>query len=253
MCRTFSSLPANICDICVEKFTGLSYHIDMSASVPVPVPKHRQVYNALRAEITAGSFPSGQRLPSEADLVKTFGASRITVGRALRDLQQDGLIERRAGSGTYVRRAQDQALPGRFSFGLLIPDLAETEILEPIVRGLTAAPGARDHAFLSRRRVGFLPGAEGNGRVGAVRPVHRTARGRGLLRAARAHARQGRGQFTDHCRFRSGRHSDCAARPLDPALRTARGARPRRDRQSPRRVPNHRTSAAARYRSAWPS
>jgi len=113
------------------------------------IPKHRQVYNALRAEITAGSFESGQRLPSEADLVKTFGASRITVGRALRDLQQDGLVERRAGSGTYVRRAHDRALPGRLSFGLLIPDLDETEILEPIVRSLTSAPGARDHAFLS--------------------------------------------------------------------------------------------------------
>jgi GntR family transcriptional regulator of arabinose operon len=127
----------------------MSYHIDMSASASSRIPKHRQVYNVLRAEITGGSFASGQRLPSEADLVKTFGASRITVGRALRDLQHDGLIERRAGSGTYVRRAHDQALPGRFSFGLLIPDLAETEILEPIVRSLTTAPGARDHAFLS--------------------------------------------------------------------------------------------------------
>jgi GntR family transcriptional regulator, arabinose operon transcriptional repressor len=121
----------------------------MSAPTSSPVPKHRQVYNVLRAEITAGSFVSGQRLPSEADLVKTFGASRITVGRALRDLQQEGLVERRAGSGTYVRRAHDQALPGRFSFGLLIPDLGETEILEPIVRSLTTAPGARDQAFLS--------------------------------------------------------------------------------------------------------
>ena len=121
----------------------------MSGSSTGAVPKHRQVYNALRAEITAGSFTTGQRLPSEADLVKTFGASRITVGRALRDLQQDGLVERRAGSGTYVRRAHDRALPGKLSFGLLIPDLAETEILEPIVRSLTTAPGARDHAFLS--------------------------------------------------------------------------------------------------------
>src|SRR4051812_1775425 len=121
----------------------------MSGSATSPVPKHRQVYNVLRAEITAGSFASGQRLPSEAELVKTFGASRITVGRALRDLQQEGLVERRAGSGTYVRRAREQALPGRFSFGLLIPDLGETEILEPIVRSLTTAPGARDHAFLS--------------------------------------------------------------------------------------------------------
>jgi DNA-binding LacI/PurR family transcriptional regulator len=113
------------------------------------LPKHRQVYNALRAEIAAGAFTSGQRLPSEADLVKTFGASRITIGRALRDLQHEGLIDRRAGSGTYVRPAHPHARLARSAFGLLIPDLGETEILEPIVRSLTGAPAAREHAFLS--------------------------------------------------------------------------------------------------------
>lgn len=120
----------------------------MSGSTSGPLPKHRQVYNALRADIAAGTFASGHRLPSEADLVKTFGASRITIGRALRDLQHEGLIERRAGSGTYVRRGRQHAVAGRAAFGLLIPDLADTEILEPIVRHLTGAPAARDHAFL---------------------------------------------------------------------------------------------------------
>jgi DNA-binding LacI/PurR family transcriptional regulator len=129
----------------------------MSGSPSSPVPKHRQVYNALRAEIAAGVFTLGQRLPSEAHLVKTFGASRITVGRALRDLQQEGLIERRAGSGTFVRRTREQAAPGKYSFGVLIPDLGETEILEPIARSLMAAPAARDHAFLSGSGPADLP------------------------------------------------------------------------------------------------
>jgi DNA-binding GntR family transcriptional regulator len=87
------------------------------------IPKYRQVYNSLRAEISAGAFASGQRLPSEADLVKTFGASRITVGRALRDLQQEGLVERRVGSGTYVRHHREHAAAGRFSLGVLNPHL----------------------------------------------------------------------------------------------------------------------------------
>ena len=66
-------------------------------------PKHRQVYRSLEREIRDGRFQEGDRLPSEADLVRQFGASRITVGRAVRDLQRAGLVERRAGSGTYVR------------------------------------------------------------------------------------------------------------------------------------------------------
>jgi GntR family transcriptional regulator of arabinose operon len=108
-------------------------------------PKYRQVYATLRRGIQAGHWKRGARLPSEAELVRTFGASRITVGRAVRELQIAGLVERRVGSGTYVRQPQ---APGALSFGLLIPDLGETEIFEPICQGMMASPLAREHALV---------------------------------------------------------------------------------------------------------
>ena len=108
-------------------------------------PKHRQVYRSLEREIQDGRWKEGDRLPSEADLVRQFGASRITVGRAVRDLQRAGLVERRAGSGTYVRTRPAVAA---LSFGLLIPDLGETEIFEPICQGMMASPLAREHALV---------------------------------------------------------------------------------------------------------
>jgi GntR family transcriptional regulator of arabinose operon len=118
-------------------------------------PKYQSVYAALRREIESGRWRRGERLPSEADLVKKFGASRITVGRAVRELQVAGLVERRAGSGTYVKAPQtDRAL----SFGLLLPDLGETEVLEPICQGMLASPLAREHALL----LGSLNGADGS-------------------------------------------------------------------------------------------
>lgn len=110
-----------------------------------PQPKHRQVYTALWREIHSGRLQKGERLPSEAELVRTFGASRITVGRAVRDLQRDGLVERRAGSGTFVSTARPL---GALSFGLLIPDLGETEIFEPICHGMMASPLAHKHALV---------------------------------------------------------------------------------------------------------
>jgi DNA-binding LacI/PurR family transcriptional regulator len=67
--------------------------------------KHRRVYEALTRDIRSGRLKGGDRLPSEADLVRTFGVSRITAGRAVRDLQVAGVVERRAGSGTYVKGA----------------------------------------------------------------------------------------------------------------------------------------------------
>ncbi|MGQ0561217.1 MAG: GntR family transcriptional regulator [Gemmatimonadota bacterium] len=109
-------------------------------------PKHRQVYRALEREIRSGHWQPGERLPSEAGLVRTFGASRITVGRAVRDLQRAGLVERRAGSGTYVKGVSRQTQ--KHSFGLLIPDLGETEIFEPMCQGMMAWPVAREHALL---------------------------------------------------------------------------------------------------------
>ncbi|KZS00566.1 Uncharacterized protein APZ42_003094, partial [Daphnia magna] len=45
---------------------------------------------------------AGDLLPSEAELVQTFGVSRMTVNRALRELHQEGLIERVQGVGTFV-------------------------------------------------------------------------------------------------------------------------------------------------------
>ena len=117
----------------------------MHAKRRKPVPKHREVYASLRRQIQSGHWKKGERLPSEAELVRTFGASRITVGRAVRDLQTEGLVDRRVGSGTYVKTRESA---GALSFGLLIPDLGETEIFEPICQGMMASPLAREHALL---------------------------------------------------------------------------------------------------------
>jgi GntR family transcriptional regulator of arabinose operon len=119
------------------------YHIRVTRTVKAL--KYRQVFDALHREIQSGRLQVGDRLPSEAELERTFSASRITVGRAVRDLQLAGLVERRAGSGSYVK---PRSLSEGLSFGLLIPDLGETEIFEPICQGMMASPLARQHALL---------------------------------------------------------------------------------------------------------
>src|SRR5712672_2506424 len=109
-------------------------------------PKYQQVFESLSKDILSGKYQPGQKFPSEAALVQQFGTSRITIGHALRDLTQRGLVERIAGSGTYVRygRSDESSL----LFGLLIPDLGRTEIFEPICRGIAAARAASRHALL---------------------------------------------------------------------------------------------------------
>jgi DNA-binding LacI/PurR family transcriptional regulator len=107
--------------------------------------KHARIRQTLTEQIASGQYDAGQRLPSESALVKTFGVSRPTVNRVLRELQLAGLIDRRAGSGSYVRR--DAAAHGHV-FGLLIPELGRTEIFEPICRGMADAQHGSQHVLL---------------------------------------------------------------------------------------------------------
>jgi GntR family transcriptional regulator len=68
-------------------------------------PLHHQLAAVLRDGITTGRYAPGERLPGEDGLAALYGVSRVTVRRALRDLQEQGLIERRQGRGTFVARA----------------------------------------------------------------------------------------------------------------------------------------------------
>lgn len=66
------------------------------------VSYYRQLYTILRRDIVHGVWKPGERMPSEAELITTYGVSRITVRQAFDLLVYDGLVYRRRGSGTYV-------------------------------------------------------------------------------------------------------------------------------------------------------
>jgi DNA-binding LacI/PurR family transcriptional regulator len=66
-------------------------------------PRHQQIYESLRSQIDNGEFGPGQRLPTELQLMQHFAVSRTTVSRALHDLEMQGYLKRRRGSGTFVR------------------------------------------------------------------------------------------------------------------------------------------------------
>jgi GntR family transcriptional regulator len=66
------------------------------------VPLHRQLFLVLHDEIARGALAAGAALPTEQTLCDQFGVSRITVRRALADLADAGLIERRQGVGSFV-------------------------------------------------------------------------------------------------------------------------------------------------------
>ena len=109
--------------------------------------KHSEISRHLETEIASGKYGDGSRLPSEVQLVKQFNVSRPTVARALRDLEAKDLIERRAGSGTYVRSNRERTTASRI-LGLLVPGLANTEIFQIICGEIASLARVSEYGLL---------------------------------------------------------------------------------------------------------
>ncbi len=62
-----------------------------------------QIIDFLFEDIKDGKYPPGSNLPSEEQLAREFSVSRVTLREALRVLEEDGIIIRRHGIGTFVR------------------------------------------------------------------------------------------------------------------------------------------------------
>lgn len=66
------------------------------------LPPWRRLAEDLRAKITSGQYPAGQRLPSAVHLHQEYGVAVVTARKALRLLVDEGLAVQVVGMGTYV-------------------------------------------------------------------------------------------------------------------------------------------------------
>ena len=84
---------------------GLSEHgttITDGLEMPRPPAKAQSLADALTARIADGSFATGSWLPSERELAHEYGADRSTVRRALRILDERGIVSVTSGTGAQV-------------------------------------------------------------------------------------------------------------------------------------------------------
>ena len=66
------------------------------------VPRYQQLKDLIISRISAGELRPSDRVPSEHELVESTGVSRMTANRALRELTDEGYLERVAGKGSFV-------------------------------------------------------------------------------------------------------------------------------------------------------
>ncbi|MGS2724672.1 histidine utilization repressor [Porticoccus sp. GXU_MW_L64] len=83
------------------------------------VPLYQQIQDTIADKIRSGTWAKGEKIPSENALVEDLKVSRMTINRALRELTQQGYLERVHGLGTFV------AEPPRHASLIEIQDIAE--------------------------------------------------------------------------------------------------------------------------------
>jgi GntR family transcriptional regulator len=116
------------------------------------LPLYQLLRDDLAAKISAGAWSPGVPLPSEASLAESYGVSLGTMRHAIEELVDEGMLERRQGTGTFLRRPDFSSSMFRF-FLFQSPDgsglLPESRILsrmhvdptEDVARQLQLAPG----------------------------------------------------------------------------------------------------------------
>ncbi|MFJ8768362.1 GntR family transcriptional regulator [Streptomyces clavifer] len=105
----------------------------MTGSVP---PRHHDIADDLRQQITTGSIKPGERLPSEVGLAARYKVSTVTLRRALAVLQGEALVEKIHGKGNYVRRPRRKIMYVG-GWGTLDPWTAAEPTLRVTVRSTT--------------------------------------------------------------------------------------------------------------------
>ena len=72
-------------------------------------PLYEKIKDHILQNINSGEWSQDQRMPSENDLVSTFGVSRMTINRALRELTESGILVRVHGVGTFIAPPKPQS------------------------------------------------------------------------------------------------------------------------------------------------
>ena len=114
-------------------------------------PLYAQTHDRLLALIQEGELGPGSRLPSETSLARQLGISRATLREALRLLEEDGVIVRRQGVGTFV--TANQHLESGLERLESVMALAARQQLTAHLQNLTVESVAADESLAERLQV----------------------------------------------------------------------------------------------------
>ncbi|MEM7438696.1 MAG: FadR/GntR family transcriptional regulator [Pseudomonadota bacterium] len=102
------------------------------------------VATMMRRAIEDGEYQRFERLPSSREMAESFGVARNTLREALNQLQKEGLLETRAGSGTYVTTQEPDKIPAALDEAAPLELIDARFALEPHICRLCVLHGKRE-------------------------------------------------------------------------------------------------------------
>ena len=144
-----TSLAEKVVDLHAKRTEGIA----ASPLSSVQQPLYVQIKELLRSRILDGTYQPHQQLPSEADMITAFNVSRITVRQALGDLENEGLIFKLHGKGTFVSQPKAFQDLGRLQgFGEAMRQMGyETYSRVISIRNVTPSTQVREQLKLGKR------------------------------------------------------------------------------------------------------
>lgn len=103
-----------------------------------------EVAAEVRVAIANGQYKRNERLPASRQMASEMGVARNTLRDALYQLEREGLIETRAGSGTYVRRTGINGIPSAIEEATPLELIDARFALEPHICRLSVLHGRRE-------------------------------------------------------------------------------------------------------------
>lgn len=132
-------------------------------SSSIRAPKYIQIKEEIQRKILSKEWPDGSQIPIESEFCEMYGVSRITVRKALEELQAAGYLEKQQGKGTFVRcKPVEQRLYKFYSFSeelrskghverAFVREFSRIQADEELAKKLSIRPGAMVYRVLRLR------------------------------------------------------------------------------------------------------
>ena len=120
----------------MQNHTILTSRLSMDSDIPL----YTQLVGIIKQNISSGELGVGDLLPSEAELCRAMGISRNTVRQAIGELEEEGLVVRKRGKGTFVADPNARGKCVRYSFTTEISSMGKVPSSTMVDFGIIVPP-----------------------------------------------------------------------------------------------------------------